>query len=184
MTKIKKMFHHSSSFQRVGLAQPNEEEPTFVSIPGFLTEWRGRAGVKGQTKSPVKVDMQFLKRHKKQLLALHAELCKVDFCPQSDAGLTNLKTLLLQQKKLARPPPPPPPPPMQQQLLLHPAAVARASPRPMAPPPRRRRMKAATPPPPPYDLPLLPPPNVHIFTTWTPHSWSSVNFDDITMLSR
>ena len=30
------------------------------------------------------------------------------------------------------------------------------------------------------DLPLLAPPDVHIFTTWTPHSWSRVNFDDIT----
>ncbi len=30
------------------------------------------------------------------------------------------------------------------------------------------------------DLPLLAPPDVHIFTTWTPHSWSSVNFDEIT----
>ncbi len=34
-------------------------------------EWRGRGGVKAQTKSPVKVEMQFIEHHRKQFLAVH-----------------------------------------------------------------------------------------------------------------
>jgi hypothetical protein len=41
----------------------------------------------------MKIDMQFLDR--KQYLDLHAELTKIDYSPQSEAALTNLKVLLL-----------------------------------------------------------------------------------------
>ncbi len=45
-------------FHCVGLAHPHEEDPTVVSIPGFVTECKGRGGVKSQPKSSVKVEMQ------------------------------------------------------------------------------------------------------------------------------
>jgi hypothetical protein len=59
-------------FHRVGFAHPNEEESTIVSIAGFVMEWRGRGGLKAQTKSPVKVEMQFLEHRRKQFLAFHS----------------------------------------------------------------------------------------------------------------
>jgi hypothetical protein len=39
-------------FHRVGLLHPHEEDPspTVVSIPRFVTEWKGRGGVKSQAK--------------------------------------------------------------------------------------------------------------------------------------
>jgi hypothetical protein len=45
-------------FHRVGLAHPHEEDPTVVSIPGFVIEWKGRGDMKSQPNSPVKVEMQ------------------------------------------------------------------------------------------------------------------------------
>ena len=91
--------------------------------------------------------MQFLEHHRKQFLALHAELREVDYFPLSDAGLTNLKTLLL----------------LEASLLMGldvewdpPTSHWEAPPRPMAPPPRWRRRKAATPPLPPSPAPPTP----------------------------
>jgi hypothetical protein len=43
----------------------------------------------------MKVDMQFLDHHRKQYLDLRAELIQIDYSPQSEAALTNIKALLL-----------------------------------------------------------------------------------------
>ena len=60
----------------------NEEEPTQISVAGFITEWK--AGSKGKNKlNPMKVEMQFLEHHKMQYLDLHRELMKIDYVPQS-----------------------------------------------------------------------------------------------------
>jgi hypothetical protein len=49
---------------------------------------------------PLTLDVQFLDHHKTQYLDHHRELQKMDYLPQSQAALQNLKTLLLLEIQL------------------------------------------------------------------------------------
>ena len=67
------------------------EDPTSVSIPGFLVD----AKAKGKkTFAPMKVEMQFLDSHKNLYLELQREFSKIEYAPQSEASLINFQTLL------------------------------------------------------------------------------------------
>jgi hypothetical protein len=68
------------------------EDPTSVSIPGFLVD----AKAKGKkTFAPIKVEMQFLEKHKILYLDLHRDLSKIEYAPQSEASFQHFPTLLL-----------------------------------------------------------------------------------------
>ena len=68
-----------------------EDDPTDMSIPGFLPDWKSK---KPKAVS-LKVELQFLEHHKKLYVDLHRELIKTDYSPQSEAALQNFKTLML-----------------------------------------------------------------------------------------
>ena len=69
----------------------NEEECTDIMIPGFIMDKSTRGAKK---LSPSKINLQFLEHHKIQFLGLHRDLAKISYSPQTDAALTNFKTLL------------------------------------------------------------------------------------------
>ena len=52
------------------------EDPTSVSIPGFLVD--PKAAKTKKTFAPIKVEMQFLENHKKLYLELHRDFSKID----------------------------------------------------------------------------------------------------------
>ena len=56
------------------------EDPTSVSIPGFLVD--PKAGKTKKTFAPIKVEMQFLENHKKLYQELHRDFSKIDYAPQ------------------------------------------------------------------------------------------------------
>ena len=58
------------------------EEPTTVSIAGFIVEARA----KKKTFAPMKVEMQFIDTHKNLYLELHRDFSKIDYTPQSEAS--------------------------------------------------------------------------------------------------
>ena len=60
-------------------------------IPGFIVDKSAR-GAKRLV--PSKIILQFLEHHKKNYLELHHDLAKISYSPQTDAALTNFKTLL------------------------------------------------------------------------------------------
>jgi hypothetical protein len=67
----------------------NGEDPTSISIPGFLVD----AKIKAKRYSPpVKVEMQFLENHKNLFLELHRDSSKIENALQSEASLHNCKT--------------------------------------------------------------------------------------------
>jgi hypothetical protein len=68
-----------------------EEQTTDIMIPGFIVDKSAR-GVKRL--GPSKINLQFLEHHKKNYMDLHRDLAKISYSPQSDAALTNFKTLL------------------------------------------------------------------------------------------
>ncbi len=59
---------------------------------GFITEWKSNGK---KTLKPLPIDVQFLEHHKTQYLDLHRELQKLEYSPETQAALQNLKTLLL-----------------------------------------------------------------------------------------
>jgi hypothetical protein len=68
-----------------------EEQSTDIMIPGFIVDKNVRCSKK---LGPSKINLQFLQHHKDNYLELHHELAKISYSPQSDAALTNYKTLL------------------------------------------------------------------------------------------
>jgi hypothetical protein len=67
------------------------EDPTTVSIPGFLVD----AKAKGKKAfAPMKVEMQFLEHHRNLYLDLHHE---GDYAQNSEASLQNFQTLLIME---------------------------------------------------------------------------------------
>jgi hypothetical protein len=68
-----------------------EEQSTDIMIPGFIVDKTARGSKK---LGPSKINLQFLQHHKDNYLELHHELAKISYSPQSDAALTNYKTLL------------------------------------------------------------------------------------------
>jgi hypothetical protein len=69
----------------------NEEQCTDIMIPGFIIENKARGAKK---LGPAKINLQFLEHHKDQFLELHRDLAKISHSPQTDAALTNTKTLI------------------------------------------------------------------------------------------
>ena len=68
-----------------------EDLSTDIMIPGFLVDPSAR----GKNRlGPLKINLQFLEHHKDQFLELHRELIKINYAPQTNAALQNLKTLL------------------------------------------------------------------------------------------
>ena len=70
----------------------NEEQCTDIMIPGFIIENKSARGAKKL--GPAKINLQFLEHHKDQFLELHRDLAKISHSPQTDAALTNTKTLI------------------------------------------------------------------------------------------
>jgi hypothetical protein len=69
----------------------DEEQTTDIMIPGFIVE-KALRGAKRL--GPSKINLQFLEHHKVQFLGIHRDLAKISYSPQTDAALTNFKTLL------------------------------------------------------------------------------------------
>ncbi len=69
----------------------DEEQSTDIMIPGFIVEKAARGG---KRLGPSKINLQFLEHHKVQFLGIHQDLAKIGYSPQTDAALTNFKTLL------------------------------------------------------------------------------------------
>jgi len=68
-----------------------EEQTTDIMIPGFIVDKTAKGA---KRLSPSKINLQFLEHHKKNYMDLHRDLAKISYSPQSDAALTNFKTLL------------------------------------------------------------------------------------------
>ncbi len=60
-------------------------------IPGLIVDKTARGAKK---MGPSKINLQFLEHHKDNYLGLHRDLAKISYSPQTDAALTNYKTLL------------------------------------------------------------------------------------------
>jgi hypothetical protein len=69
----------------------DEEHTTDIMIPGFIIDKSTRGS---KRLGALKINLQFLEHHKVQFLALHRELAKIGFSPQTDAALTNFKTII------------------------------------------------------------------------------------------
>ena len=59
------------------------EDTTTVSIAGFVVDARA----KKKMFAPMKIEMQFIEKHKILYLDLHRDLNKMDYTPQSEASL-------------------------------------------------------------------------------------------------
>ena len=57
------------------------EDPTSVSIPGFLVDSKAKGK---KTLAPIKVEMQFLEKHKILYLDLQRDLSKMEYAQQSE----------------------------------------------------------------------------------------------------
>ena len=68
-----------------------EEQTTDIMIPGFIVDKSARGA---KRLGPSKINLQFLEHHKENYLELHHDLAKISYSPQTDAALTNFKTLL------------------------------------------------------------------------------------------
>lgn len=62
-----------------------------IMIPGFIVDKSARGA---KRLGPSKINLQFLEHHKENYLELHHDLAKISYSPQTDAALTNFKTLL------------------------------------------------------------------------------------------
>ncbi len=69
----------------------DEEQSTDIMIPGFIVDKNARGA---KRMGPSKINLQFLEHHKDNYLGLHRDLAKMSYSPQTDAALTNYKTLL------------------------------------------------------------------------------------------
>ncbi len=69
----------------------NEEQCTDIMISGFIIDMSARGA---KRLGPSKINLQFLEHHKVQFLGLHRDLAKISYSPQTDAALTNTKTLI------------------------------------------------------------------------------------------
>jgi hypothetical protein len=68
-----------------------EEQSTDIMIPGFIVDKAARGA---KRLGPSKIKLQFLEHHKQNYLGLHHDLARISYSPQTDAALTNFKTLL------------------------------------------------------------------------------------------
>ena len=68
-----------------------EDQTTDIMVPGFIVDKSARGNKK---LGPSKINLQFLEHHKHNYLDLHHDLAKISYSPQTDAALTNFKTLL------------------------------------------------------------------------------------------
>jgi hypothetical protein len=66
-------------------------QTTDIMVPGFIVDKSARGNKK---LGPSKINLQFLEHHKHNYLDLHHDLAKISYSPQTDAALTNFKTLL------------------------------------------------------------------------------------------
>ena len=69
-----------------------EDESTEVMVSGFIIEPKTKG--KHETGS-IKVELQFLQKHKDLYMELHGDYSKNDYVAQSEAQLQNFKTLVL-----------------------------------------------------------------------------------------
>ena len=70
-----------------------EDESTEVMISGFTIE--PEAAGKAKKTGCIKVELQFLQKHKDLYMELHCDFSKNEYAAQSEAQLQNFKTLLL-----------------------------------------------------------------------------------------
>ena len=87
---------------RIGTLQPeyrilpmNEEEPTSISIPGFILQWKGEKRIAEQELGDMLVDSQFIKHHKDRYLELCVNFEQLETAPRTKVELEDFKALLL-----------------------------------------------------------------------------------------
>ncbi len=68
-----------------------EEQSTDFMIPEFIVDKAARGA---KRLGPSKIYLQFLEHHKQNFLGLHHDVARISYSPQTDAALTNFKTLL------------------------------------------------------------------------------------------
>ena len=66
-------------------------QTTDIMVPGFIVDKSARGN---KRLGPSKINLQFLEHHKHNYLELHHDLAKISYSPQTDAALTDFKTLL------------------------------------------------------------------------------------------
>ncbi len=81
----------SSNVETHHVIAKDEEHTTDIMIPGFIFDKSARGS---KRLGALKTNLQFLEHHKVQFLALHHELAKIGYSPQTDATLTNFKTII------------------------------------------------------------------------------------------
>jgi hypothetical protein len=88
---FEKRLTQSVPFHRV--IPVNEELPTSLAVAGFITDRKSGKGKNAL--HPITLELQFLHHHVKQFTDIHRELMRIEYTPQSETALTNLKILLL-----------------------------------------------------------------------------------------